>query len=458
MFSVALTLGCGGRAGSAVDLEPGANASRALQLEGQPLERERAKAPAGLAARPPALTWHTQLIGSAAPDLPAGVAVNARQPGAVLQAGLTMDKLVGPFLGGLSDAYVVAYDLAGNVIWSEQFGTDLDDGVTAIVCDSRGSVYVTGFTEGDLAAPANPNPGLDDIFLRKYTADGRLIWTRQFGGMGEDTPADIALDSNGDVFVVGTTDAALPGAVHAGAHDMFLVKYSAAGALLAALELGGPDEDVGKGLAIGNNDTVHMSGHTNGLIVQPSRGGFDILAVKLDPQLRVAWSIQHGSGQDDRSFDVAVNANLDVFLVGSTQGKLAGDHQGDADMFVLSYDSLGSLRWGDQRGTAGADIASGVALTEAGGPVTVGFTEGDLDGQLSAGDDDVFLTSHTSRGVFVGTTLLGSSASDSAVGIAIDKAGFQYVVGRTDGNLDGQPNAGFFDAFTAKFDALGLLQ
>ena len=53
------------------------------------------------------------------------------------------------------------------------------------------------------------------------------------------------------------------------------------------------------------------------------------------------------------------------------------------------------------------------------------------------------------------TTLLGTSSDDFAYSVATDDSGNIYVVGITNGNLNGNVNAGGSDIFLTKYDSSG---
>ena len=53
------------------------------------------------------------------------------------------------------------------------------------------------------------------------------------------------------------------------------------------------------------------------------------------------------------------------------------------------------------------------------------------------------------------TQQLGSSSNDQTGGLAIDSSGNLYVVGHTNGGLDGNSNSGSYDLFLVKYNSSG---
>jgi hypothetical protein len=418
--------------------------------------------PAGPPAGGVASAWSTQMAGSSSSDLASSVALDP-STGAIVHAGSTMGPLLQPFLGGLSDAYVISYDASGNVIWSDQFGTGRDDTVAGVATDAAGNVYLAGITEGNLPGAMgrpNPTPGFDDVYLRKYDATGNLLWTRQFGGRGEDTVAGIAISPSKEIYVVGSTDALLPRAAgFAGGRDYFLLKFDARGTLLAVEENGSAGDEFGSAVAVGPDGSVYITGSYDGGAPGGAGGASDLFVAKYDPTLSLVWLDRRGTRQDDRGVGIAVNTFSEVYVAGTSTGNFGGAlNAGGLDTLVLRYAPGGARVWSDLRGTAADDFAFGISINASDGPISVGLTRGDLDGAVNAGGDDAFIMQHERGGAHDWTSLLGTSASELAAAVACDTTGGAFVVGYTTGNLAGLPNAGAYDAFTAKFDRNGLLQ
>ena len=121
-------------------------------------------------------------------------------------------------------------------------------------------------------------------------------------------------------------------------------------------------------------------------------------------------------------------------------------------------------------GGNGSDFASGVAIDAAGSNVVVFGTTTSLNfpasagayRTTSAGSNDVYLTkfNRTGSGV-VFSTYLGGSGNEYSGGVAMDSSGNIYVAGKTDSanfptrNAYSSANAGFLDAFIAKFGPFG---
>jgi hypothetical protein len=70
--------------------------------------------------------------------------------------------------------------------------------------DSAGNILVFGETMGALAPGATPAGGTD-LFLLKLSADGRLLAARQWGTADDERAGRLAVDRCGGVLAVGSS-------------------------------------------------------------------------------------------------------------------------------------------------------------------------------------------------------------------------------------------------------------
>jgi beta-propeller repeat-containing protein len=119
------------------------------------------------------------------------------------------------------EAFVAKLSRSGTLQWTRKLGTPRRDWASATATDSDGNVYISGYTEGSLGGAAK---GDVDAWLASYSAAGALRWKRQLGTAQYDTATGIGTDSNGNLYVSGTTEGSLAGA-NKGGSDAWLAKY-----------------------------------------------------------------------------------------------------------------------------------------------------------------------------------------------------------------------------------------
>ena len=362
-----------------------------------------------------------------------------KMSGKMVTLGILVILLVGPPAG------------AQEIQWIRQFGTTGSDQARGIWVDPSG-IYVVGFTDGTL--PGQSSAGGTDAFVRKYDLSGNEVWTRQFGTAGSDLLAGVSADGSG-VYVVGTTDGALPGQSHAGAIDAFVRKYDSSGNEVWTRQLGTASNDVANSLSL-DASGVYVGGFTGGALPgQISAGDADAFVRKYDVNGRELWTLQFGTQGIDSVTSGGLFADVSgLYVAGDTTGALPGEaNAGGSDVFVRKFDVFGKGQWTRQFGGSDFDLARGIAV-DARGIYVGGFTLGVLPGQSSAGGRDAFVRKYDLNGNEQWTRQFGTASLDHGHAVS-SQAGSVYVFGRTDGAFPGQTSGGSTDAFVRKYDVNG---
>ncbi|PTL76542.1 SBBP repeat-containing protein [Vitiosangium sp. GDMCC 1.1324] len=214
----------------------------------------------------------------------------------------------------------------------------------------------------------------------------------------------------------------------------------------------------------GRNYAVGMS---NGAVPGPLVGNQDAFLHAYDANGNVLWTRQMGvPGNLTAGYAVARNrvsgTTDDIYVGGFTSGALAGGTKTGTgyDAFVMKYGSSGTLAWARQIGASGASTeAYGVGVDPAGNAFLVGATEGNLDGNTRIGVSDAFVTKYDSAGTKQWTRTVGvANARTHGRRASADAAGNVYVSGWTDEALDGNVKVGPQDFFITKYNAAGVKQ
>jgi len=122
-------------------------------------------------------------------------------------------------------------------LWTRLLGTSGFDFASALTTGLDGSIYVSGWTDGNLDGQANSG-GLSDAFVTKFNPDGTKLWTRLLGTSGDDYAYALTTGLDGSIYVSGFTFGNLDGQANSGGADAFVTKYSADGTKLWTRLLG----------------------------------------------------------------------------------------------------------------------------------------------------------------------------------------------------------------------------
>lgn len=348
------------------------------------------------------------------------------------------------------------------IVWTKQFGTAGGDWADGVSVDTNGNLYVAGTTHGGL--DGNTNAGGGDGFLIKYDAAGVKQWTRQFGTASEDQVYydGVSVDASGNIYVAGGTYGGLDDNANAGQVDGFLVKYDSSGVKQWTRQFGTTSDDWASSIAVDASENIYVVGATGGeLDGNTNSGGNDGYIIKYNSSGSKQWTRQVGTASSDQALDISLDTNGNVYVTGNTKGDLDGNsNAGLEDGFLIKYDSSGLKQWTRQFGTTSSDglYGSFIDIDADGNVYVAGNTEGGMDGNTNAGQVDGLLLKYDSSGVKQWTRQFGTAGQEWTFGIFVDLNGNIYIAGNTQEGLDGNINAGNDDGFVVKYDSSGVKQ
>lgn len=344
-----------------------------------------------------ALEWVRQ-FGTPKSDVPLAIAVDDFDN--VYIAGNTYGTFTGQVSMGKRDGFVAKVGATGNILWVKQVGTSELDQLTAISVDKQGQVVVAGETEGGFMGFANK--GRADLFAMRLSAEGSVLWTQQIGSDQNEVVSGVAVDGgeggSGAAYVVGGTEGVLLDAVTQGLQDGFLIKLGADGKVAWTRQVGTSGSDQltavvldAPSAATGPAASVYVGGWTRGSFSgQLQLGGQDALLLRYSADGTRTLGKQFGTSFFDTLGGLTwVGGKL--YSVGSTKGAFAGqDALGAQDAFVARHNTDGSIGWLHQFGTD--QVEYGTAVAGRDDVLYVGgYTYGAFDGFTLQGDSDGYV-------------------------------------------------------------------
>ncbi|WP_423842090.1 SBBP repeat-containing protein [Acanthopleuribacter pedis] len=380
-------------------------------------------------------------------------------------------------------------------------GSSFDD-IAGLVLDGNGDIIVAGSTFSNDFPASNGAfdqtlSGTNDGFVAKLDAAGaNLMFATYLGGSSTEDVVGVAVDSEGNAYLAGTTassnfPASLGGVQEnfGGVLDAFIVKVNATGTNLEfATFLGGTGTDEAFGMNLDLDNQVIVVGKTHSADYPTSASGFDralggnvdAFVTKIDSTgTTLRFSTFLGGSSGDAAFDVAVDGAGAVYVTGDTQaedfpttgGVFDPDFNGSNDVYVAKLDPTGAnLTYATYIGGSQEEGGVAVAVDGAGNAYVTGFTRSSdfpttagAFSQTLTGTSDVFVTKLNATGTALSySSFLGGDGFERATDIAVDGAGNAHVVGATFAS-DFPTTGGAFDTtfasssdgFVTKFNATG---
>ena len=401
-------------------------------------------------SEPPVPSW-IKLLRTSDSDVAADLTTDSM--GNLYVAGRTKGNLNGEINGGNWDAFIVKYDLLGELQWTKLLGASGFDVANALTTDSMGNLYVAGSTTGGLKGENNNR--LFDAFIVKYNTAGVLQWTKLLGTNGDDLASDLTTDSSDNLYVAGVTGGSLNGETNNGNRGAYIVKYNTAGVLQWTKLLGASDFEFANALTTDSMGNLYVAGSTTGSVNGEADGIYsDAFLNKYNSIGTLQWTKAVGASDWDFATALTTDSSDNLYVAGSTNGNLNGEtNSGHGDAFIAKYNTAGELQWTKLLGTNGDDEANALITDSLGNLYVAGRTDGDLNGETNHGYPDAFIVKYDSAGMLQWTKLLGTSSVDQANALTIDGSDSVYVVGGAYGDLNGKTNSGFTDsdAFIVKY-------
>jgi hypothetical protein len=245
-----------------------------------------------------------------------------------------------------SNAFVAKFNPSGSaLVYSTYLGGNANSSAygdfgQGIAADSAGDAYITGWTYSSDFPTMNPLQPTNraypssNAFVAKFNPSGSaMVYSTYLGGSGGDTGGGIAVDSDGDAYVSGTTGSydfptknpLQP--VSGGVRDAFVAKLDPSGtALVYSTYLGGSQDEYGHGVAVDSAGNAYVTGTTYSTdfpvvsAFQPAnRGSNDVFVAKLNPAgSALVYSTFLGGSGVDWGYGIAVDSMGNVYVNGYT--------------------------------------------------------------------------------------------------------------------------------------------
>lgn len=308
--------------------------------------------------------------------------------------------------GGLFDAWLLRLDGYGNLVWSRTFGGTGNDYGYAVAETADGSFVLSGETRSFGAGGA-------DVWMIKVDASGNELWRKTFGGAGNEFGRAMLSTGDGGFVIGGSTNS-----WGAGEYDFLLLRTDSHGNPVWLRTYGGPGSDWARGMDHGPEDGFLITGYTYSY----GAGNADFWLVRTDSEGVELWNRTYGGSDTDRGYSVRQIADGGFALTGLTSS-FGVDF---ADFWLVRTDGEGSELWNSSFGGLGNDWAKCVMELPEEGFLITGSTA-----SRGAEADDVWLLATDTSGNAVWDVTFGGPGSDSGNHVTAMPGGGFLVTGWT---------------------------
>lgn len=132
------------------------------------------------------------------------------------------------------DVFIVRTNSGGDTLWSKRYGGNDNEWANSIKQSNDGGYIIAGTTQSFGA-------GNKDIYLIHTDANGNVVWSKTYGGIGDEEGNSVQLTDDGGYIIAGSTKS-----FGAGGNDAYLIKTDSSGNLIWSKTFGDAGDDVGK--------------------------------------------------------------------------------------------------------------------------------------------------------------------------------------------------------------------
>jgi len=365
---------------------------------------------------------------------------------------------------GISALISVNVLAQGSWQWTDLI-TGVDDDVSReMVLDADNNLYVFAQIEGtvNVGGDVFTSFGNFDALLIKFDQSGDYQWGLQLGGTDQETPTDIAVDAQNNVYVTGgfkgtaEFNPASPGGsgqlVNSNPdalnkNDIFLAKYTSAGAFVwAYLVSTGAHNEFARNIDVDATGDIIMVGDFKTEItfntsqtVTATGSNQDIFVAKIDQTASptTEWYKHFPTTNDNGKF-LSVDATVDgdIYIGGYFTEKLYFETDscvsaGSTDIVILKLESDGDVVWVRQGGGSGLDQINTISADFNENVFFTGYFsstanldvsakgEYDSDPITSEGGYDILFGKYDNLGNLEFVYGLGDTGNDNGYGLAL---------------------------------------
>ena len=321
---------------------------------------------------------------------------------------------------GLLFAYEIFAQAPGDTLWTRTFEVGGYDVARCVQQTADNGFILAGTTS------FAPFSSYYRFYVVRTDCDGDTLWTKTYGGSGNDEAYSVQQTFDGGFIIAGYTTS------FGGGDKLYLVKINSTGDMLW-------ERTYGQGRAYSVQQTTD-----GGLIIAGYSGsyGHDCYLVRTDSLGDTIWTSTYDQTRANHASSVQQTID-DGFIIAGMSRSFGQD---DPDMYIMKTDSNGDTLWTRVYGGGSDDRAMSIKQTSDGGFIVAGYTT-----SFGAGAADFYLVRIDPTGNTLWTQTYGGYYYEWAHSVQQTNDGNFIIVGHMSPSC--QRNS--FDAYLVKTDSDG---
>jgi hypothetical protein len=330
-----------------------------------------------------------------------------------------------------------------SINWQQCYGGNQNDFGDKIIKAYDGYYLLGGTSSADGNVPGNH--GGYDFWLIHIDTAGNILWSKTYGGIGDELDKDIKRTPDGGFMLFGeSTTISTSGQVtgNHGGYDFWLAKTDSIGNFEWGKCLGGSCNDIASQIIITPDSGYIFCGMTCSADgdVAMNYGGNDSWVVRLDKNGNIKWEKTYGGPTYDAVWGIQSTSDGGVILGGvtsSTGGNISCSFHGEDDCWLAKLDSLGNIEWQKcYGGTLNDGVGYIIATPDSGYLFTASSNSDDGEVTDNHGNYDIWVVKVDHWGNLVWQKCFGGSQEDKSliVRVAMDN---NYLIGGFTHSNDG---------------------
>ncbi|MFA5032315.1 MAG: T9SS type A sorting domain-containing protein [bacterium] len=312
------------------------------------------------------------------------------------------------------DVYLIRTNSSGDTLWTKTFGGAGNDFGWSVKQTQDNGFIIAGYTKSFGA-------GGYDVYLIKTNSSGDTIWTKTFGGTGSDYGYFVQQTQDGGFIIAGTTFSFGTNG------DVYLIKTNSSGDTLWTRTFGGTNYDGGFSVQQTQDGGFIIAG------TYSSGAPIDVYLIRTNSSGNTLWTKTFGGAGVDEGYSVQQTQDGGFIIAGNTLSFGAGNW----DVYLIRTNSSGDTLWTKTFGGTDVDESYSVQQTKDGGFIIAGLTQ-----SFGAGNLDVYLIRTDSSGDTLWTKTFGGTAVDAGYSVQQTEDGGYIIAGIT-----GSFGAGYGDVY-----------